>query len=391
MTLGPPLRRPWLFATGAAVAAVAFAAGAGAFLGDDDVEPRRVGIPTPDETVATVLEDSTPVFVHRSADDDVRVIGAQPPARSAAEGTVDAADLVHGLVAWCEPQQAFVDDLADPVWFDAKGRGVDGAGLMTYPIIERGHGYVLVGEASRAADGGDRPPAGAVRSCGADREDHGNRIYYDAQPGELADVPAGQVVAVAGALDFGRQRLCDPPDDPLAWPLCPDGGAPVDASPAASVVRAEALGGRVEPAEIGMVGEFVVRADGDGHITELSRLPFVTQLRSRPQEVASTATLTGVGEGSGSGALSLVELDADDDRLDGLVALTEHTLVRGPSEGPGRAGRRLVGREAATALSSWVSADRRNRWEVEVLVDPLADGSGGQRLLRAGVISSAPR
>lgn len=370
----------------AAAIAVVAAATVGLLVsaGDDD-ELRRVGLPTLDETVATVLEDSTPVFVTRDPADEVQVIDARTPPRSVPEGGAALPDLVQGLVAWCAAG-GFVDDLAPPATFafDGRATGPTDAGLGIYEIAERARAHVMVGDArpadgtgggTSAGEGGQ--PSELVAECEDPErtDDHGQAMHET----EVDAIRAGPSWVVEAAVDLGADVLCEPPEDPLAWPLCPDGGVPVDLPdrrPAPDLVEEHGQA-YAERDAFAFVGRFLVRREEDGApLQDVWRLPYQVAARAQPREHRVEARLRlddDTGEGSAAATTSTVTGDAplatvavddaDGDVPDRLPFEPVTELVADDGS--------LTGEEALAALGEALEADPDARWELRVRHDPL--------------------
>lgn len=375
----------------AAAVAVVAAATVGLLVNaEDDAELRRVGLPTLDETVATVLEDDTPVFVTRDPADEVQVIDARTPPRSAPEGAAALPDLVEGLVAWCA-EGGFVDDLAPPATFafDGRATGPTEAGLGVYAIAERARAHVMVGDArppdsSGGADSNEgegtesAQPDELVAECEDSEltDDHGQAMHET----EVDAIRAGPSWVVEAAVDLAAGVLCEPPEDPLAWPLCPDGGVPVDLPdhrPAPELV--EEHGQRyAERDAFGFVGRFLVRREeDDAPLQDVWRLPYQVTARAQPREHHVEARLRlgdeNAGEGSAAGTASTVTGDpplatvvvdgADGDVPDRLPLEPVTELVADDGS--------LTGEDALAALGEALAADPDARWELRVRHDPL--------------------
>lgn len=356
------------------VVIVGVAAVVGLLLSGD--EGRRVGLPPQDETVATLLDDGTPVFVTRDGDESVRVLDARTPARPSAEGTVALADLLDGLVGWCDGQ-GFVDDLDPAVTFAPDGRttGATEDGLGVYEVNARERAHVIVGEAWPAG----RAPVGRG-GCGdpSAAEHHGDAMRHV----ELAAVPAGSSWVVEAAIDLRHGVACAPPDDPLAWPLCPDDGVEVELPDRAPATDLAAEHGRAyaERRAYGFVGEFLVaRETDDGPLTQVWRLPGEVEVRAAPLELRAQARLTVRDEfrpgfrwavpapvpGDDEPLLTLEISDAEGDRVPRTLGVVEATTLVDDD------GEELTGERAAAALRSALDEDRRRRWDLTLRRDPL--------------------
>lgn len=370
----------------AAVIAVVAAAIIGLLVGTDDDGLRRVGLPPMDETVATVLEDGTPVFVTRDADDDVHVLDARTPARSAPEDGAALADLVDGLVAWCA-DRGFVDDLEPPATFTLDGRatGPTDTGLGRYQIAERARAHVMVADTSPLPPADDvsaeEPRPSTIRAECDDPErtdDHGQAMHA----AELDAIRPGPSWVVEAAVDLGADVLCQPPDDPLAWPPCPDGGVRAelpDQRPTRELAEAhgEAYSQRKAFA---FVGHFLVHRDeAEAPLQEVWRLPYRVEARARPREhtvearvslrsaagseqsSAPEAAPTITGE-SPLATLAVENVDGDVPRRLPVEPATE--VVAGDA-GP------ATGDAGVTALREALDADPDARWRLRVRHDPL--------------------
>lgn len=371
----------------AAVIAVVAAAIVGLLVGtDDEGDLRRVGLPPVDETVATVLEDGTPVFVTRDADDDVHVLDARTPARSAPEDGAALADLVDGLVAWCAGR-GFVDDLDPPATFTLDGRatGPTETGLGVYQIAERARAHVMVGDTRppAPADGvsGQEQRPSTVRAECDDPErtdDHGQAMHA----AELDAIRPGPSWVVEAAVDLGADVLCAPPDDPLAWPPCPDGGVRADLPdhrPAPELAEAHGEAYRERKA-FAFVGQFLVHRDeAEAPLQEVWRLPYRVEARARPREhtVEARISLRGAAGSEQSSApepaptitgdsplATLAIEDADDDVPRRLPVEPVTEVVAGDD-------RPATGDAGVTALREALDADPDARWRLRVRHDPL--------------------
>lgn len=363
----------------AVAALVAVAAGAAGLLLADDEEAdlRRVGLPALDDTVATVLDDATPVFVHRDADDRVQVVDARPPPRTAPEGTAALPDLLDGLVAWCDGR-GFVDDLDPPATFTLDGAptGSTERGLGEFEIAERHRAHVMVAGAEPgpvgAAQAGIEPEALLADCADPERTDDHAQTMHEA---ELGSVPAGSAWVVEAAVDLGAGRLCEPPDDPLAWPLCGGGGVAAELperrpDPALADAHGDAYG---ERAAFGFVGRLLVaRAEEGGPLERVWRLPYSVEPRAEPleQEVAARLALADEDADTVTGEPPLATLAVDPsgaagDDVPGRLPVEPATeVVTGDGEPQ-------AGEEAVAALEAALDDEPRARWSLEIRGDPL--------------------
>lgn len=356
----------------AAVVILGATAAVGLWLGGDDGD-RRAGLPPPDETVATLLDDGTPVFVTRRDDDSVDVVDARTPRRAVRDGeanVVAPADLLDGLVAWCH-DEGFVDDLAPPATFTLDGRatGATREGLGVYDITAQERGHVLVGTAEPAgrADG-------AAPDCDlADAEHHG-RVMREV---DLDAVPDDSSWVVEAAVDLAGGVICVPPDDPLVWPLCPDGSIDAaigDRAPGGDRVdELVADHGRdyAERGAYGFVGRFLVaREEEGGPLTQVWRLPGEVRLRARPETVEVEATVA-VGDDEPASTLRLADVEGGDVPHTVLVTATT-TVVAADGE-------QADGEQGAELLRGALADDGDRRWRLTLRREPLA---GSVRLER---------
>lgn len=369
--------------------ALIVAGGAGLLLGGgEEPELRRAGLPPAGDTVATLLDDGSPVFVSRTGG-DIRVVDAQTPPRRAPGGTVAVADLIDGLVAWCEGR-GFVDDLPPPATFTLAGRptGAAGTGLGIHPIVERGRGHVMVDDAVPAGAGGAASPGAAspgppasepsamVGECDDPErtDDHGQAL----RGVELGDVPPGPYWVVEAAVDLRAGVLCPPPPDPLAWPLCPDGGvaAELPRREPAGDLAAEHGAAYAERGAYGFVGRFVVHREQAGQpLQRVWRAPYAVQARARPHQRRVEARLSPARREAatvtGEAPLATLAVDADDDVPATLpVEPVTEVVVDGEA---------LTGQAAADALRRALDAEPDRRWALRIRHDPLRP----PRLLRA--------
>lgn len=349
----------------AAVAILGATAAVGLWLGGDDGD-RRAGLPPPDETVATLLDDGTPVFVTRRADESVAVVDARTPPRTVRGDDADVvapADLLDGLVAWC-PGEGFVDDLAPPATFALDGRatGATREGLGVYDITAQERGHVLVGTAEPAG----RADA-AAPGCGdlADAEHHG-RVMREV---DLDALPSDSSWVVEAAVDLAGGVVCAPPDDPLVWPLCPDGG--IDAEVGDHTPGGEQVDGLVaehgrdyaERGAYGFVGRFLVAREEDGGpLTQVWRLPGEVRLRGQPETVEVEATVA-VGDGEPASTLRLTDVEGGAVPHTALVTAT--TTVAADGE-------QADGEQGAELLRAALADDGDRRWRLTLLREPLA-------------------
>lgn len=371
----------------AAAIAVITAAVVGVLLSDgEDDELRRVGLPPPDETVATVLEDGTPVFVTRDGSDEVQVLDARTPARAAPEDGAALPDLVEGLVAWCA-DRGFVDDLSPPATFGLNGRalGSTESGLRVYQIAERARAHVMVGDARQPASAGgagaeDRRPATMVAECDDPErtDDHGQAMHET----EVDAISAGPSWVVEAAVDLGAGVLCEPPADPLAWPPCPDGGVPAelpDLQPAADLAEAHGQP-YAERDAFAFVGRFLVRRAEDGApLQDVWRLPYRVEARAAPREHRAEARvrLRGGAESApdsdpeaaptvtGEPPLATLVVDGADGDVPTRLPIEPATEVVVGDAGA------TSGQAGLSALREALAADPDARWQLAVREDPL--------------------
>ena len=354
------------------IAALVVAGGVGLLLSDDSRDLRRAGLPPAGHTVATLLDDGTPVFVTHTTD-EVTVVDARTPPRSTPDGTAPA-DLVEGLVAWCEGR-GFVDDTDPPATFTLEGHatGPTDTGLGVYPIKQRQRGHVMVDRANPAAAathaGPSHDPEAMVGQCtDSESTDHHGQALREAP---LDEIPPGPYWVVEAAIDLQADVLCAPPTDPLAWPLCPDGGvaAELPRGEPADALAAQHGPAYAERGAYGLVGRFVVHRDTAGQpLTRVWRAPYGVQLRAQPQQhrVKGRLSLTD-GEAATVGdtpPLATVTLDAADEDVPARLALEPATEVVIDTKA-------LTGRAGLQALVEAQDAPGDSRWAVDIRHDPL--------------------